>query len=298
MPTIEVSALSSVGQIVLAASQKGYLDIFKPQGPIFNPPPVYFYTDPSEGFFNFFVVESGAGTPVYLPNWLSEIIQVLSNQQINILFLRDIQEWTYESLKIFKTLCEMRTALWWWLMFNPYQEPFNTLRVLTEWYLTAFTGIFPVIIGIDIGPTVGLALLGNTLDVVGRLVFTMPYLPSEGESFTVDSLDALGNAPLTEMLTKFGHDVRIYRYFPSLWSKYSIPDSLREFWYTKKPEITEYLIKNYYNLGIDFLPNRVLKDYYDHANNEVLSTGLNGLKVVPNLIDTLDKLFHFSLFIN
>ena len=54
---------------------------------VFNPPPMYFYTDPVEGFFNFFIVESSVTSPVYLPNWLSEIIQFLGNQQINIIAL-------------------------------------------------------------------------------------------------------------------------------------------------------------------------------------------------------------------
>jgi uncharacterized protein YggT (Ycf19 family) len=295
--TIEVEGSNLASQLILAANIKGYVDVFKPQGPIFNPPPMYFYTDPVEGFFNFFIVESSVTSPVYLPNWLSEIIQFLGNQQINIIALREVQEWLYDFLKIFQTLCQMRATLWWWLMFNPYQQPFNTLRVLTEWYLTMFTGVFPVIIGIDIGPTVGLALLGNGLDLLGRLVFTMPYLPREGELFTVADLDLLDNSSLSEMLTKFGHDVRIYRYFPSLWSKYSIPDSLRESWYTKKPEIIEYLIKNYYNLGIDFLPNRILKDHYEKINHESLALGLSNVEhnsmILANLFPT--NLLHLNL---
>ena len=93
----------------------------------------------------------------------------------------------------FRILCEIRAALWWWLMFNPYQQPFNTLRILTEWYLTALTGIFPIIIGIDIGPTVAITALGVLLDLLNRLVFTMPYLPSEGEKFTLATLHKLDN---------------------------------------------------------------------------------------------------------
>ena len=285
MTMIEVDALRSVTQIISATGSNGYLDIFKPDGAPFNPPLVYFYTDPIEGFFNLFVVESGGTSPIYLPNWLSELIQVGANQQVSIIFLREIQEWTYELLKIFKTLCQMRAALWWWLMFNPYQQPFNTLRVLTEWYLTAFTGVFPVLIGIDIGPTVGLALLGNAVDVLGRLVFTMPYLPREGEAFSVKDLSLLDNDNLSEMLTEFGRDVRIFRNLPALWYKYPIPDSLREDWYTNKPEVTEHLIKNYYNLGIDFLPDRILKELYEKVNQESLTMSFTNIETVStNLI--------------
>ena len=278
MTIIDVDPLKSVTQLVIAAQGKSYIDIFKPEGSVFNPPLIYFYTDPVEGFFNLFVVESGATSPVYLPNWLAEIIQLATNQQLTIMFLRDIQEWAYEFLKIFKTLCQMRTTLWWWLMFNPYQQPFNTLRVLTEWYLTAFIGIFPVIIGIDIGSTIGLGLLGHTVDVLGRLAFTMPYLPGEGEFYKAKDLANIDNPNLAQMLTEYGQDVRIFRNLPDLWYKYPIPNAIREDWYTNRPQITEHLIKNYYGLGVDFLPDRLLKELYEKVNQDSLKMSFNNIE--------------------
>ena len=44
------------------------------------------------------------------------------------------------------------------------------------------------ILGIDIGSTIGLGLLGHTVDVLGRLAFTMPYLPREGEFIKAQDL--------------------------------------------------------------------------------------------------------------
>lgn len=275
MAIIDVDSLNSVTQLMC---ERGYIDIFKPEGAPFNPPLIYFYTDPVEGFFNLFVVESGATSPAYLPNWLAELIQLGTNQQLTIMFLRDVQEWAYEFLKIFKTLCQIRATLWWWLMFNPYQQPFNTLRVLTEWYLTAFIGIFPVILGIDIGSTIGLALLGHTVDVLGRLAFTMPYLPQEGELYKAEDLVKIDNPNLAQMLTEYGQDVRIFRNLPDLWYKYPIPNSIREDWYTNKPEITEHLIKNYYGLGVDFLPDRLLKELYEKTNQDALKMSFNNLE--------------------
>jgi uncharacterized protein YggT (Ycf19 family) len=292
MTIINTESLNSVTQII---SERGYIDIFKPEGAPFNPPLIYFYTDPVEGFFNLFVVESGATSPVYLPNWLAELIQLATNQQLTIMFLRDIQEWAYEFLKIFKTLCQMRATLWWWLMFNPYQQPFNTLRVLTEWYLTAFIGIFPVILGIDIGSTIGLALLGHTVDVLGRLAFTMPYLPREGEFVKAQDLIKIDNPNLAEMLTAYGQDVRIFRNLPDLWYKYPIPNSIREDWYTNKPEITEHLIKNYYGLGVDFLPDRLLKELYEKMNQESLNVSFNNLEhISTNVICSINELISSS----
>ena len=273
-------ALNSVSQII-SDGDKDYSFIFKPEGTVFSPPLMYFYTDPIDGFFNLFIVESGPTTPAYMPNWLSEAIQVICNQQVNILLMRQIQEQAYELLKIFKNLCQMRAALWWWLMFNPYAQPFNTLRVLTEWYLTAFTGVFPVLIGIDIGPTIGLALLGNAVDILGRLAFTMPYLPTEGEVYTPETFATIeGNTELVEMLTEFGRNVRVFRQFPDLWKKYPIPNSLREDWYTNNPEITEYLIKNYYKNNIEFLPDRLLKELYEKSSTaaDSLSVSFNHLE--------------------
>jgi len=295
-------ALNSVSQII-SAGDKDYSYIFKPEGTVFNPPLMYFYTDPIDGFFNLFIVESGPTTPAYMPDWLSEAFQVICNQQVDILLMRQIQEWTYEMLKIFKNLCQMRAALWWWLMFNPYQQPFNTLRVLTEWYLTAFTGVFPVLVGIDIGPTIGLALLGNGVDILGRLAFTMPYLPTEGKVYSPENFATIENPELSEMLTEFGRTVRVFRQFPELWKKYPIPNSLREDWYTNKPEITEYLIKNYYSRDIDFLPDRLLKELYEKSSAaaDSLSISFNNLESLStNLVCWAhhfvpDNLIHINL---
>lgn len=238
---------------------KSYLEIFFPKGLEFNAPLVSYYKDNVEGYYNFFITQKNA---IFLPDWLSEIIQIFGNQHINITILRTIQEWTFGFLNKFRILCEVRAAMWWWLMFNPYQQPFNTLRILTEWYLTALTGIFPIILGIDIGPTVAITALGALLDLLNRLVFTMPYLPSEGEKFTIAELDQLDNPALADIIGKLGEDVTVFRYLPSLWYKYPIPDSIREYWYTKKPEILEYFSKNYANLQIDFLPDRILHAQY------------------------------------
>ena len=297
MIMIDVDALTSVTQLISAASSKSYFDIFKPEGTIFKPPLIYTYTDPLEGYFNLFVVESGPGviTPTYLPNWLAEAIQLATNQKLTLTVLRDFQEWAYEFLKIFKTLCQIRVSLWWWLMFNPYQQPFNTLRVLTEWYLTAFIGIFPVIVGIDIGSTIGLGLLGHTVDFLGRLAITVPYLPAEGEFYDTKSFHLIDNPNLVEMFSEYGQDVRVFRNLPDLWYKYPIPNHIREDWYTNKPEITEHLIKNYYGLGVDFLPDRLLKELYEKMNQESLNVSFNNLEhISTNVICSIHELISSS----
>ena len=169
MLLIENSIFFSTHQIVAVArtlennteSIKSYIEIFFPKSLKFINYPLTYYTDTVEGYYNFIVTQQN---PVFLPNWLSEMIQIFGNQHLTIINLKTFQEWIFSFLNKFRILCEIRAALWWWLMFNPYQEPFNTLRILTEWYLTAFTGIFPIIIGIDIGPSISIGLLGFMLD--------------------------------------------------------------------------------------------------------------------------------------
>ena len=275
MMTIEFDVLFSSNNLIATVgtdSVKNYLEIFFPKGLIFNPPILTFYQDNIEGYYNFFIVQKNA---IFLPNWLSEIIQIFANQNVDTTLLSTIQEWTFGILNKFRILCEIRAALWWWLMFNPYQQPFNTLRILTEWYLTSLTGIFPIIMGIDIGPTIAITALGVLLDLLNRLVFTMPYLPSEGEKFTINDLAQLDNPALADLVSKIGEDVTVFRYLPSLWYKYQIPDDLREYWYIKKPEILQYFLKNYENLGIDFLPNQILQsEYENHFEYSTILTSL------------------------
>ena len=275
MMTIEFDVLFSSNNLIATVgtdSVKNYLEIFFPKGLIFNPPILTFYQDNIEGYYNFFIVQKNA---IFLPNWLSEIIQIFANQNVDTTLLSTIQEWTFGILNKFRILCEIRAALWWWLMFNPYQQPFNTLRILTEWYLTSLTGIFPIIMGIDIGPTIAITALGVLLDLLNRLVFTMPYLPSEGEKFTINDLAQLDNPALADLVSKIGEDVTVFRYLPSLWYKYQIPDNLREYWYNKKPEILQYFLKNYENLGIDFLPNQILQsEYENHLEYSTILTSL------------------------
>ena len=271
-------------------SIKNIQDIFISKGLEFNNTPVIHYKDKVEGYYNFIITQKNV---IFLPNWLSEIIQIYGKQNINTTTLKEIQVWTFEILNKFRILCEIRAGLWWWLMFNPYQQPFNTLRVITEWYLTGFTGVFPVILGIDMGPALALGLLGFALDWLNQLVFTMPYLPSEGEKFSVTNLDGLemDNPALADLIRKIGEDVIVFRYLPYLWYKNPIPDNIREYWYTKKPEILRYFVENYGDLGIDFFPNRILQTEYEKQISQgIITINMTSLKEMStNLLCSLNQ---------
>ena len=47
-----------------------------------------------------------------------------------------------------------------------------------------------------------------------------------------------------------------------MWYTYPIPDTLREFWFTERREIFDFMQKNYGHLDIEFLPNRILREMY------------------------------------
>ena len=49
-------------------------------------------------------------------------------------------------------------------------------------------------------------------------------------------------------------DVVQFHYLPYLWYKYPIPMNLREFWYSDRPDILNFMEKNYSQFGINFRP--------------------------------------------
>jgi hypothetical protein len=63
-----------------------------------------------------------------------------------------------------------------------------------------------------------LGILGVVADSLNHLVFTMPFLPSEGEELLINQ----------QM-----KDVLVFHYLPILWYRYPVPNDIREFWYRK-----------------------------------------------------------------
>ena len=84
-------------------------------------------------------------------------------------------------------------------------------------------------------------LIGKVADSANHLVFTMPFLPSEG-----NKVKMLIDGELK--------DVVQFHYLPYLWYKYPIPMNLREFWYSERPDILNFMEKNYSQFGINFRP--------------------------------------------
>ena len=85
----------------------------------------------------------------------------------------------------------------------------------------------------------------------------MPYLPSEG-----DPTKALINGEM--------RDVLAFRYLPILWYKYPIPNEIRQYWYTERPDILKYMQKAYKNVDIQFLPDEIIDQIKSNSIKEIV----------------------------
>ena len=188
----------------------------------------------------------------FLPDFISEIIQLYGGINVtdDTIILSFIQRWIYDFITLFITLCSVRLTISMWLIINPYTFPWFLLVTATEWFTESLSGLFPAFFGIEITATALLTLLASAGDFIKNLVFTMPYLPSEAVAETIGS-----------------HEIYRFGGIPRLWYEFGIPDQLREEWYKQRPDIIENLLKYYGNVGVDFVPSRILEEFYKSQIN-------------------------------
>ncbi len=277
-----------------------YWDIFKPQAMRYNPALVYpYYDSVADGYHNIFVVmKEGARRPLFLPDFVAENMQIVASlfdYQLDRNVMRNIQESLFDLFRLFLRLVDIRAGLMWFLMFNQYQQPFDTLRIITDWWFSSFGGQLPYFFGVDIGVSLASMLLGLITDLMGRLVFTMPYLASEGVVYGPGSFEEIKdcNPELITMFNEYNQTIRLFRGLPKLWEKYPIPNNIREEWFTNKPHITEFMLNKYLGLGIDSLPDRIIQKLYNEHGYRVsqlsIPTDFNDLKnISTDLICFMD----------
>ena len=229
-----------------------------------------FYEHKHDGYYNFYV--ENYRNIFFLPDWLSQWIQIHCDMSVDITMLELLRESIFIGLLLFLAILQFRVQLYWFLTINPYTRPWVYLISLTDWIFDVIAGFSPVILGLDLSSAIISGLVGKFADSLNHLVFTMPFLPSEGQ-------------PGKLMIDGQLKDVILYRYLPSLWYTHPIPDDLREFWYTERPEILKFMKKNYGHLDIEFLPNRILKEMYDKQHDFITSTnGFDSIKTVSTNI--------------
>jgi hypothetical protein len=120
----------------------------------------------------------------------------------------------------------------------------------------------------------------------------MPFLPSEGEETQL-------------LINEQMRDVLVFHYLPILWYRYPIPNEIREFWYNERPDILEYMQKAYKDLGIHFLPNKIVQEFNQQKLSSEVSvlhdSFVNQNRHLTDYISTellsKDNLFHTDLFL-
>ena len=207
-----------------------------------NPIERIFYEHKSQGYYNFYV--KNYQNIFFLPNWLSRWIQLNCNICIDTTSLEIIRESIFFGLLSFTILLQFRLKLYWFLTINPYTRPWIYMISLTDWVYDFMSGFTPTSFGIDISPMIVLGIIGKLMDSLNSLVFTMPFLPTEG-------------IPGKLMINKELTDVLFFRYLPSLWYTHFIPNSLRNVWYHERPEIFSFMKQKYGHLNIKLLPDNV-----------------------------------------
>ena len=234
-----------------------------------------FYESKSDGFYSFYI--ENYKNLFFLPNWFSEFLQVHFNFCLDITFLEVFREVLFLSIVGFAEIVTIRILLSWIISINPYTFPWNYFVALVDWTEETLIGLVPSIVGVNLSGPILITILGKCADSLNNLVFTMPYLPSEGE-------------PSKALINGEIRDVLAFRYLPILWYKHPIPNEIREYWYNERPDILKYMQKAYKNLNIRFLPdeiNEVLPDKINEVSpdgiDEVLPDEIN--EVLPDKIN-------------
>ena len=253
------------------------------------------YESIDDGFYNFYV--QNYKNTYFLPDWLSQFIQIRFNQCLDIQVLETFRDVLFLCFFVFYQLVSLRIALFWFLSINPYTFPWIYVVALVDWTDDVLQGLVPVVAGINLTATVTMGIVGSIGDSLNHLVFTMPFLPSEGEEVQM-------------MIKGRMREVVIFRYLPILWYRYPIPNDIREFWYYERPDILKFMQESYKDLDIQFLPDQIVEqlnatkqlsnavpvtpsDITTHVSTQLLSTETlihnsneltNGLIYIPELV--------------
>lgn len=235
---------------------------------------VLILSDGMDAFIGFIVSQKAS----FLPDLMSQIIQIYGGINVTdeTLMLYFIKNWIHDFIIVFIELCSIRLTISMWLIINPYTFPWFLIVTATEWFTESLSGILPAFFGIEITSTALLTLLAQVADYLKNLVFTMPYLPSERIA------DSVGK-----------HAIYRFGGIPQLWYEYGIPDQLREEWYRERPDIISNLLKYYGNAGVDFVPSRILEEFYKSQINPTNLTSNVMDFVTSNTLSSDINIHHF-----
>lgn len=211
--------------------------------PKVNEIPRIFYESDSDGFYSFYI--PNYKNIIFLPNILSEYLQIKWNFCLDITSLEVTREVLFVIFLAYLHVISLRFYMSWMININPYIWPWAIVTALVDWTEDILMGAVPPIFGLNLGAIILSITVGRIVDSISHIVFTMPFLPSEGEPIKI-----LLGGEITSVLR--------FRYLPLLWYKYPIPNQVREFWYTQRVDILNYMQKAYQNLSVEFLPDSII----------------------------------------
>ncbi len=204
--------------------------------------PRYIYETKEEGYYNFYI--ENYNNLFFLPDWLSEFIQVRLHICLDISLLEIIREVLFIGLVFYSQMVILRITISWLIWINPYTFPWSYLTAAVDWTEDVLQGLVPSVLGVNVTGSVFLGALGAIADSLNHLVFTMPFLPSEAEETKL-------------VINNEMKDVLVFHYLPILWYKHPIPNDIREFWYDNRPDILEYMQNAYQDLNLVLEPDKV-----------------------------------------
>jgi len=218
--------------------------------------PKFFYQSYESGFYSFYI--DIYSNNYFLPDWLSKWLQLTFNIGLDTTNLEAIQQAIFVFLIIYINFISFRITLFWFITINPFIRPWIYITSLVDWAYDITAGLTPGILGIDFGLVIFLGLLGKLLDFINGLIFTMPFLPSEGERDILTYTYIDPDVPFLSTITE-SKSVIFFRYLPKLWYTHRIPNEIREYWFSQRPEILKYMIDHYERLGVPVYPDSILK---------------------------------------
>ena len=206
--------------------------------------PRTFYHSAETGFYSFYI--ENFRNVIFLPDELSEFLQIRLGYCLDISFLETVRQGVFMGIVFYGMLVYFRSSLYWFCELNPFDGLIYYLVAVCDWFEDSFGGYIPNFFGVNMSLTVFQYLIGKCGDSFNHLVFTMPYLPGEGEPRKL-----LIDGKLQRIID--------FRYLPRLWYEYPIPNEIRQYWLLERPDILTYMQKSYSKLDINFLPDAVLK---------------------------------------
>lgn len=246
---------------------------------------VYFFRK-TLGYYNYYIDHYKQF--YFLPGQISKFLQLNLEFCLDIRLLEDIRAIIFAVLCVSMTMFSWKITLGWLVGFNPYNFPFNILIGFTDTVEDRIDGMLPSIFGVALALNVFITLLGMVADSLNYLIFTMPYLPSEG----LKSFRLVERQPVQTI---------VFSDIPKLWIFHPIPNDVRKYWAYERPEILTFMELTYKDLNINFRPDESIieESSIKQLLYKILINVLIFIKIIlldmfiPALKELVNNVFYF-----